>query len=139
MSEELGHAEAPTNFARRGGHKGLLAFYIGTGVVACLFVGLHFAWTPMKVWYYGQRYRKNRQLEDLQTTTQLLLDRRATIGRVINVLGEPESRSALEEHEQEMLRYPVKNPYLSGEGLLFRQGRLYSVGVYQATPIPIPE
>jgi hypothetical protein len=31
--------------------KGLLAFYVGTGVVALLIVGFYFARTPLKLWY----------------------------------------------------------------------------------------
>jgi hypothetical protein len=59
MSEELGHAEAPTNFTRRGGRKGLLAFYISMGVVALLFVGFCFAWTPLRVWYWEREVRRS--------------------------------------------------------------------------------
>ncbi len=43
--------------------KGLLAFYVGTGVVALLFVGFYFAWTPLRIWYHEREL--TRYLQDV--------------------------------------------------------------------------
>jgi hypothetical protein len=46
----------PVETSRR--RKGLLAFYVGTGVVVLVLVGFWFAWTPLKVWYWERQVRR---------------------------------------------------------------------------------
>jgi hypothetical protein len=89
MPEEPGVAEGPRTFTRPGGRKGLLAFYVGTGVVFLLFAGSYFAWTPVWVRYYEWQIVRER---DARYSSHLLMqhmrEREAAATALVDI-GQP--------------------------------------------------
>lgn len=49
--------DEPKKFTRRGGRRGLLAFYVATGVALALVVGGGLAWTPLRIAYFEHKVR----------------------------------------------------------------------------------
>jgi hypothetical protein len=74
--------------------KGMLLFYVSTGLLAFLFVGFYFAWTPLQVWYW-ERQVLRRDVNAIEATSSSFYE--PSVLRAARKLVEfgPAARSAL--------------------------------------------
>jgi hypothetical protein len=77
--------------------RGLLGFYISTGVVVTLFVACYFAWTPLRVWYWERKVRNARRdyVVGVGPSTIWMLTPRADAAKRLAALG-PSARPAFQ-------------------------------------------
>jgi hypothetical protein len=71
LQQEPQPVETPRKSARRGGRRGMLVFYVGTGVMLALFVCLYFLWTPLRLRYTIFRLQGGSRI--LNSERELLL------------------------------------------------------------------
>ena len=92
--------------------RGMVAFYVATGVACLLLVGFYFAWTPLRVWYW-EREVHHRESSRLKRTPSGVVINRATISDAARELVRIGPRAAhalkrlLQEEGENHLRLDV--------------------------------